>query len=308
MTEELLRLTDLKKSYDGKKLALKGIDLAIKAGEFIVVIGPSGAGKSTLIRTINQLVRPTSGTVHFDGCELTALKGRALRKKRGDIGMIFQHYNLIGRTNVIKNVLHGRLSRMPFYKSLLGLYPEIERTQAVKLLKTVGLQDQIYQRADALSGGQMQRVGICRALMQEPKLILADEPIASLDPKSADIVMDQLKAITARRQITCIVNLHQVDYAKKYATRILGVKDGQIVFDGPPAELTPQMTAAIYAGKEEQMTLAAENTAPAAPTVETPPAAPAGTPLPASAANTGTPASLTGNPAEKTQGGLAYDN
>lgn len=278
---ELLRLTDLKKSYDGKKLALDGINLSVQSGEFIVVIGPSGAGKSTLIRTINQLVRPTSGTVYFDGCELTSLKGRALRKKRGDIGMIFQHYNLIGRTNVIKNVLHGRLSRMPFYKSLLGLYPEIERSQALKLLKTVGLEDQIYQRASDLSGGQMQRVGICRALMQEPKLILADEPIASLDPKSADIVMDQLKTITTRRQITCIVNLHQVDYAKQYATRILGVKEGKIVFDGPPEALSTKITAAIYAGKEEQMSLTGtENKDNKAAIKEITPTAPNEAPIP----------------------------
>lgn len=251
----LLELAGVSKSYDGKTFALKDIHLTVEEGEFIVVIGPSGAGKSTLIRSINQLVRPTKGQVIFNGIDLAAVKGRALRKARGDIGMIFQHYNLIGRTNVIKNVLHGRLSRMSFYRSLLGLYPAEVRQKALALLETVGLKDQIYQRGADLSGGQMQRVGICRALMQDPQLVLADEPIASLDPKSADIVMAQLKEITSQQAITCIVNLHQVDYAKKYATRILGVKAGEIVFDGPPEELTAEMIAAIYAGKEAQMIL-----------------------------------------------------
>lgn len=252
----LLRLAGVTKSYDGQTLALKKIDLTVDQGEFIVVIGPSGAGKSTLIRSINQLVRPTKGQVIFNGVDLAAVKGRTLRKSRGDIGMIFQHYNLISRTNVIKNVLHGRLSRMSLFQSLMGRYPADVRKKALALLETVGLQEQVYKRAADLSGGQMQRVGICRALMQDPKLILADEPIASLDPKSADIVMDQLKTITSQQAITCIVNLHQVDYAKKYATRILGVKAGEIVFDGPPEALTEELTAAIYAGKEEQMTLA----------------------------------------------------
>lgn len=174
---------------------------------------------------------------------------------RSEIGMVFQNYNLIGRVNVVKNVLYGRLGHMPLWKSLLGKYSREERKAAFALLEKVGLKDQAYKRADALSGGQMQRVGICRALIQEPKLLLADEPIASLDPKSAEIVMEQMHDITSERGLTCIVNLHQVDFARRYASRIVGIRDGQVVFDGAPDELTEEMTAFIYQGKEHEMKL-----------------------------------------------------
>jgi phosphonate transport system ATP-binding protein len=167
--------------------------------------------------------------------------------------MIFQHYNLIGRTNVIKNILHGRLGHMSFFQSLLGLYPDSDRERAFSLLEEVGLADQVYKRADALSGGQMQRVGICRALMQEPKILLADEPIASLDPKSAEIVMDQLKRMAEDRGICCIVNLHQVDFARRYASRIIGIKQGALVFDGSPELFTQDVARSLYEGKEAQM-------------------------------------------------------
>ncbi|QGH33524.1 phosphonate ABC transporter ATP-binding protein [Gracilibacillus salitolerans] len=259
MMEALLSIKDLVKVYGRDTRALNGISLDFYPGEFIVVIGPSGAGKSTLIRCINRLVDPTEGAVVFDGQHMENIKGRGLREKRSKIGMIFQHYNLVSRTNVIKNVLHGQLSNTPLYKSLFGLYSQQDKQEAVELLKKVGLEDQIYKRADALSGGQMQRVGICRALLQRPKILLADEPIASLDPVSANIVMQQLHNISMEKQLTCVVNLHQVDYAKKYATRIVGIKKGQVVFDGPPANLTEPIVRDIYEGKETQMPLQNDN-------------------------------------------------
>ncbi|MBL3644413.1 phosphonate ABC transporter ATP-binding protein [Bacillus sp. RHFB] len=255
----ILTIKNLVKVYGKDTRALNGISLDFYPGEFIVVIGPSGAGKSTFIRCINRLVDPSEGEILFDGIHLEKLSGRNLRKERSKIGMIFQHYNLVGRTNVIKNVLHGQLSSIPLYKSLLGLYRHEDKLEAVELLKKVGLQDQIYKRADELSGGQMQRVGICRAILQRPKLLLADEPIASLDPLSANIVMQQLHTISLEKKLTCIVNLHQVDYAKKYATRIIGIKKGAVVFDGAPTRLTDEVIRFIYEGKESQMTFQGEN-------------------------------------------------
>ncbi|SJZ40515.1 phosphonate transport system ATP-binding protein [Pilibacter termitis] len=259
MAKELLKITQLKKKYDKEIYALKGIDLSINEGEFVVVIGPSGAGKSTFIRSINRMIDLSEGSILFDGVAMEKVKGKKLREQRANIGMIFQHYNLIHRSNVIKNVLHGRLGKVPFFKSLFGLYSEEDKQEAVRLLKKVGLEEQIYKRAGQLSGGQMQRVGICRAIMQNPKLILADEPIASLDPNSAKIIMEHLQTITRERKITCIVNLHQVDFAKEYATRIIGIKAGKVVFDGVASDLTEEVISDIYIGKEEEMTLQVEN-------------------------------------------------
>lgn len=253
--EPLLSIKDLVKVYGKSTRALNGISIDFYPGEFIVVIGPSGAGKSTFIRCINRLIDPTEGNLIFDGDNLEKASGSKLRKERSKIGMIFQHYNLIGRTNVIKNVLHGRLHDTPLYKSIFGLFKHEDKKEAVELLEKVGLKDQIYKRADELSGGQMQRVGICRALLQRPKLLLADEPIASLDPLSANVVMEQLHDISKEKKLTCIVNLHQVDYAKKFASRIVGIKKGKVVFDGKPAELTDEMVRSIYEGKESQMSL-----------------------------------------------------
>lgn len=253
MTQPLLTLENLTKSYGKNTQALKGINLTINHGEFVVIIGPSGAGKSTLIRCINQMVPSTSGTVHFDGVAMEKAKGKELRQQRSKIGMIFQHYNLIERTNVIKNVLHGRLGQMSFLQSAFGRYKEEDKQEAYDLLVKVGLEQQIYKKAAALSGGQMQRVGICRAIMQRPKLLLADEPIASLDPKASETVMKYLKEITTERELTCIVNLHQVEVARQYASRIIGVRDGQVVFDGQSEDLTDTMIAHIYSGKEEQI-------------------------------------------------------
>ncbi len=251
--KNILSVKELKKSYTKDIMVLKGISLDFQQGEFVVVIGPSGAGKSTFIRCLNRMIDPSSGSVIFDGAHVEKLYGSRLRGIRSRIGMIFQHHNLVGRTNVIRNVLHGRLGQMPLWKSFLGLYSADEKREAYRLLETVGLSKQIYQRADALSGGQMQRVGICRAMIQNPKLLLADEPIASLDPNSAGIVMESLRSLSAQRGLTCIVNLHQVDFARRFATRIVGIKEGKVVFDGKPEELTEEITAFIYQGKEHQM-------------------------------------------------------
>jgi len=258
MANTILKISGLKKRYTRKEV-LKGIDIEIKEGEFVVVIGPSGAGKSTFIRCINRMVDPTNGAIEFDGADVAKLKGKSLRQSRSNIGMIFQHYNLIGRTNVIKNVLHGRLGHTSFFKTATGRYSEAEKKEAFTLLQKVGLGEHLYKKANALSGGQMQRVGICRAMMQNPKLLLADEPIASLDPKSAQIVMDQIHELVTERKIACIMNLHQVQVAKDYATRIVGIKDGRIVYDGSPADLTDSMVANIYEGKAEEMEFKTDN-------------------------------------------------
>jgi len=248
--KSLLVIQKLKKSYDGKSFVLKDINIEIKQGEFIAVIGSSGAGKSTLMRCINRLVEPNSGKITFDGVDVTALGRKPLRQLRSNIGMIFQHFNLINSSTVLSNVLHGTLGKISFLKSLLGLYTNDQRQEAVSLLKAVGLETYKYKKAGSLSGGQMQRVGICRALMQNPQLLLADEPIASLDPVSAKLVMDHLQKITEERGLTCIVNLHQVEFAKRYATRIIGLKDGEIVFDGQATNLNDEMIAYIYGDQD----------------------------------------------------------
>lgn len=255
---ELLAVKGLTKSYDGKTNALENVDLSFHEGEFVVIIGPSGAGKSTFIRCLNRMIDPSSGEIVMNGTHLEQLKGSALRKAQTKISMVFQNYNLIGRTSVIKNVLFGRLGHMSALDSIFGRYSQKDIERAHTLLEEVGLLDQKDKRADALSGGQQQRVGICRAVIQDPDLLLADEPIASLDPKSANVVMDTLSNLTKQYGLTCIVNLHQVDYARKYATRIIGIKNGHVVYDGLPENLSEETIRDIYEGKEVQMVLKAE--------------------------------------------------
>lgn len=248
----ILKVEGLVKAYGAGTLALKGIDLTVEEGEFIAVIGPSGAGKSTLLRCMNRLIEPTEGTVSFLGEPMNGSKSH-LRRWRSQIGMIFQHYNLVNRSSVLENALHGRLGYMSSLAGVFSRYREEDKRAAIELLVRVGLQNEIYKRADELSGGQKQRVGIARALMQKPKLILADEPIASLDPKSSAVVMDTIYDNCTSRGIACLVNLHQVEAAKKYATRIVGIKGGEKVFDGKPEELTDEMIRRIYEGKEHEM-------------------------------------------------------
>ncbi|CAM4393077.1 phosphonate ABC transporter ATP-binding protein [Paenibacillus alkaliterrae] len=241
----LLQVENLKKVYADGTAALGGIDFKVEAGEFIAVIGPSGAGKSTLLRCLNQMVGPTSGKVIFQGADTINAGNRKLRQIRREMGMIFQGFNLVERVSVLTNVLHGRLGYMS-WRGALGLYSKSDIQEATRLLERVGLGEQIHKRADELSGGQQQRVGIARALAQKPKLILADEPIASLDPAASEVVMNSLYTFCKEDGIACLCNLHQVDMAKKYATRIIGIYKGTKVFDGTPEQLTDEMIELIY--------------------------------------------------------------
>ncbi len=249
----LLELQHVSKTYDNITKALQDISLTVEAGEFVSIIGPSGAGKSTLLRCINRLIDVTEGTIVFDGQDITQVKGKDLRKVRTKAGMIFQHYNLVNRLSVIENVLHGRLGYKSTFSGSIGHYTEAEKEQAFMIIEKLGLTEQAYKRCDELSGGQKQRVGIARALMQEPKLILCDEPIASLDPNSSKIIMDYLKDINQTMKITCLVNLHQVDVAMNYSERIIGITSGQKIFDGQAKELDKNIIHQIYQSKDGQL-------------------------------------------------------
>ncbi|MDQ6420239.1 phosphonate ABC transporter ATP-binding protein [Paenibacillus sp. LHD-117] len=242
----LLQVEGLRKVYADGTVGLSGIDFKVEAGEFIAVIGPSGAGKSTLLRCLNQMVETSSGEIVFQGTKTIGAGNRKLRHIRREMSMIFQGFNLVERSSVLTNVLHGRLGYMSGWRGALGLFSKSDVQEATRLLERVGLSEQIHKRADELSGGQQQRVGIARALAQKPKLILADEPIASLDPASSETVMSSLHTFCKEDGIACLCNLHQVDMAKKYATRIIGIHKGQKVFDGTPEELTDDMIALIY--------------------------------------------------------------
>lgn len=249
----LLQLKEVEKQYGKETKALSNVSFSVKEGEFISIIGPSGAGKSTLLRCINRMIDASSGEVHFDGVDMMSLGKRDLRKSRTRIGMIFQHYNLVNRLSVIENVLHGRLGYKSMMAGMLGLYSKEEKVEAVKILKILGLEDQIYKRCDQLSGGQKQRVGIARALIQNPKLLLCDEPIASLDPNASRVIMDHLKNISTTMGITVLVNLHQVDVALNYADRIIGVSKGQVVYNGSPKDLTKEKIHEIYGSESGKL-------------------------------------------------------
>lgn len=242
----ILEFKDVSKIYGTETKALTDASFSIEEGEFVSIIGPSGAGKSTLLRCINRLIDASEGEVIFDGEDIMKLKKKDLRRVRTRTGMIFQHYNLVDRLSVIENVLHGRLGQKSTLSGMLGHYTEEEKKQAFEILNELGLAEQAYKRCDELSGGQKQRVGIARAIMQQPRMILCDEPIASLDPKASRVIMDQLAMINQTKNITCIVNLHQVDVAKKYSKRIIGVTGGRIVFDGPSEALTDDIIHRIY--------------------------------------------------------------
>lgn len=249
----LLELKNVTKYYNSTAPALAGVSFAVRKGEFVSIIGPSGAGKSTLLRCINRMIEVTGGEIYFDGVMSSKVKKKDLRKLRTKIGMIFQHYNLVDRLTVIENVLHGRLGYKSTMAGVLGRYSREEKMQAYGVIQFLGLHDQVYQRCDQLSGGQKQRVGIARALVQNPKMILCDEPIASLDPNASRIIMDHLKNVATQMGITMIVNLHQVNVALKYADRIIGVNQGRIVFDGSPNELTDGRIADIYGSESGEL-------------------------------------------------------
>ncbi|MGK7377051.1 phosphonate ABC transporter ATP-binding protein [Planococcus sp. 1R117A] len=247
----LLQIENLGKSYNTQTKVLQNLSFEVQSGEFVSVIGPSGAGKSTLLRCINRMVEIDEGKVLFDGQDVGALNKKELRKVRTNIGMIFQHYNLVPRLTVIENVLHGRFGYKTTLQGILGRFTEKEKEHAFFLLKKLGIEEHAYKRCDQLSGGQQQRVGIARSLIQEPKIVLCDEPIASLDPNASKVIMDHLKSITQELGITCIVNLHQVDVARDYSDRIIGLNKGGIVFDGPSFLLQDYHTDAIYGTKTQ---------------------------------------------------------
>ncbi|WP_337018921.1 phosphonate ABC transporter ATP-binding protein [Oceanobacillus massiliensis] len=249
----LLQVEGLGKSYDSETKVLKDISFEVGSGEFVSIIGPSGAGKSTLLRCINRMVEINEGKVMFDGQDVGELKKRELRKLRTNIGMVFQHYNLVPRLTVIENVLHGRFGYKTTMQGILGRFTEEEKEHAFFLLKKLGIEEHAYKRCDQLSGGQQQRAGICRALIQEPKLVLCDEPIASLDPNSSKIIMDHLKSITTELGITCLVNLHQVEVAQDYSDRVVGLRKGEIVFDGPTRMLHGDQINTIYGSEVREL-------------------------------------------------------
>ena len=230
----------------GAMIAVKDITLDIPSGQMVGVIGRSGAGKSTMLRMINRLADPSSGSISFNGMEVSALSGAALRRWQCDCAMIFQQFNLVPRLDVLTNVLLGRLNQRSTLTSVLSLFTREERIMAIAALERLGIEQAALQPAGTLSGGQQQRVAIARALMQQPKVLLADEPIASLDPMNAKIVMDALKQINESEGITVICNLHTLDTARAYCERIIGMAAGKVVFDGAPEQLTSQAVSDIY--------------------------------------------------------------
>lgn len=242
----LLEFKNVSKQYGHDTKALSDVSFAVKEGEFVSVIGPSGAGKSTLLRCINRMIEASEGEILFDGTNVLKLGKKDLKRLRTRIGMIFQHYNLVNRLSVIENVLHGRLGYKSTLAGALGFYSEEEKRQAYGILRILGLEDHVYKRCDQLSGGQKQRVGIARALVQDPKMLLCDEPIASLDPKASKVIMDHLKNISDTMGITVVVNLHQVDAALKYSDRIIGVNKGTVVYDGAPDRISGEVLQSIY--------------------------------------------------------------
>ncbi|MBI4572281.1 MAG: phosphonate ABC transporter ATP-binding protein [candidate division NC10 bacterium] len=244
----MIRIRGLRKLFPPDKLALDGVDLDITAGEFVMVIGQSGAGKTTLLRCLNRLVEPTAGEVHLNGSQVTGAPPEALRSMRRQMGMIFQQFNLVKRASVLENVLAGRLGHVPGLPSLLGRFPHRDVDLALATLRVVGLEEFAERRADTLSGGEQQRVAIARALAQEPKVILADEPTASLDPRLTESIMGILQRINAERRLTLVVSQHMLETALTYGTRVVGLRQGRVVFDGPPGAITPEVVREIYEG------------------------------------------------------------
>lgn len=246
----MLEIRDLEKRYPTGDLALNGVSLTVPAGQVLALIGPSGAGKSTLIRCINRLVEPTRGAIFLSGEELTRLKPAGLRRARRKMGMIFQEYALVERLTVMENVLSGRLGYTGFWRSYLRRFPQSDIDRAFQLLDRVGLEAYVDKRADALSGGQRQRVGIARALMQDPDLLLVDEPTASLDPKTSRQIMRLITELAGEHGVAAIINIHDVSLAQQFARRVVGLRLGEIVFDGDPVALDEKVLTTIY-GEED---------------------------------------------------------
>jgi phosphonate transport system ATP-binding protein len=246
----MLRIDNLHKRYRTGDEALRGVSFAVPSGQILGLIGPSGSGKSTLIRCVNRLVEPTAGQIFLDDLELSALSRPELRKARRRIAMIFQEFALVERLTVMENVLSGRLGYVPFWRSFARRYPAPDVDKAFALLERVGVLDQADKRADALSGGQRQRVGIARALEQDPELLLIDEPTASLDPKTSRQIMRLIREVCAERNLPAIINIHDVLLAQAFVDRIVGLRAGEVVFDGVPAALSPEILTRIY-GEED---------------------------------------------------------
>lgn len=248
----MIEFKNVSKRYPNGFEALKHIDLTIEQGEFVAIIGLSGAGKSTLIRTINRMHDITSGTLTVDGTDVMSLHGKSLRSFRRRIGMIFQSFNLINRTTVIKNVLTAFVPDLPWWRATFGIFTREEKMKALEALDKVGILDKAFVRADQLSGGQQQRVALARTLAQNPQIILADEPVASLDPVTAKQVMDDFKRINKEMNISVLINIHHVELALQYADRVVGIRAGEIVYDGPVNRVDQEVLDSIYQGRQEE--------------------------------------------------------
>lgn len=253
----MLRVENLTKVFPDGTVALKEVSFEVQEGEFLTVIGLSGSGKSTLLRCINRLIDPTSGRVFWDGQDVTKAQGKELRQIRRQIGMVFQHFNLVKRSSVMTNVLSGRLGYAHPVWSLIGRFSAADQKKARAALERVGISDKADNRADQLSGGQQQRVGIARALMQDPRLILADEPVASLDPVLSHSILRYLESLNRQDGITVLCSLHFLDLVHRYATRVIGLNLGELVFDGLPAELTAERFKEVYGVEAETVSATA---------------------------------------------------
>ena len=251
----MLRVEHLSKTYPNGTQALKDVSFEVGDGEFLAVIGLSGSGKSTLLRCINRLIEPTSGKIYWDEEDITAASSADMRKIRRQIGMVFQQFNLVKRASVLTNVLSGRLGYVDTFTSSLHMFSAADQQKAVASLEQVGLEDKAHVRADSLSGGQQQRVGIARALMQDPKLILADEPVASLDPVLAHSILKYLEQLNKERGITVLCSLHFLDLVHRYATRAIALKDGEVVFQGLPKQIDDAQFKAIYGKEAERVSI-----------------------------------------------------
>ena len=249
----MLRIQNLDKVYDDGTVALRDVSFDVPEGEFVAVIGLSGSGKSTLLRCINRLIDPTAGEIWWNDIQLSHVTGEELRRARRQIGMIFQHFNLVERSSVLTNVLSGRLGYVNAVASVLGRFPEEDIKRAHVNLQRVGIGEKADSRADELSGGQRQRVGIARALMQEPGLILADEPVASLDPALAHSIMKDLQLINREDKVTVLCSLHFLDLVQQYSTRAIALNEGRLVFDGTPAEINDAKFEEIYGREAERI-------------------------------------------------------
>ncbi|MBU6081206.1 phosphonate ABC transporter ATP-binding protein [Allobacillus halotolerans] len=254
----MIEFINVGKTYPNNVKALQDVNLKIDQGEFVAIIGLSGAGKSTLIRCINRMHDISEGKIIVDNVEVNSLKGKEVRKFRQRIGMIFQSFNLVTRISVLKNVLVSFVPELPYWRKITGIFSKEQKIKALTALDQVGILDKAYVRVDQLSGGQQQRVALARTLAQNPDIILADEPIASLDPVTARQVMDDFKKINRETDMSVIMNIHHVEIALEYADRIIGVKEGQVVYDGKSTEVTDDVLDLIYKGKVEEIQSEAE--------------------------------------------------